>query len=119
MKFFFLIKKKNILRVPVLLSDRSGSPWSVFCGFIDDGSNSFDDGSTNSSSFRLFVLLLICTGCLEENISENWFIGESDEDICCIDSLECNNMVGGGNVPLSISLFTKRLNYIHNNNDND
>jgi hypothetical protein len=63
---------KNFLRVPVLLSDRSESPCSVFCGFIaDDESKSVDNGSASSSSFRLFVLLFVCNDCLEENISEN------------------------------------------------
>ncbi len=67
-----LFLRKNFLRVPVLLSDRSGSLCSSFCGFKDDDeSKSVDDGSTNSSSFRLFVLLFVCTDCLEENISEN------------------------------------------------
>jgi hypothetical protein len=46
-----LFLRKNFLRVPVLLSDRSGSLCSSFCGFKDDDeSKSVDDGSTNSSS---------------------------------------------------------------------
>jgi hypothetical protein len=55
-----LILKKN-LRVPVLLSDRSDSIWSVFCGFKEnDESNSVDDGSAISSNFLLLVLLFDC-----------------------------------------------------------
>ena len=75
-------QKSFLLRVPVLLSDRSGSGCSVFCGLIaDNDSRSVDDGSLSSSSLRLLGLLLICTGGLDEKISENWFIGESDEGI--------------------------------------
>jgi hypothetical protein len=73
-------RERNDLRVPVLLRDRSGSNDSVFCGLIaDEASKSADNGSLSSSSFRLFVLLLMGTDCLAENISENWFMGESDE----------------------------------------
>ena len=66
------------LRVPVLLIDRSESICSVFCGFNEvDESNSFDDGSASSSSFRLFALLFDGPDDLELYRSEYGFIGES------------------------------------------
>jgi hypothetical protein len=93
------------LRVSVLLVDRSTSFWSVFCGFKEDEeSNSVDDGSTSSSNFRLLVLLFVC---LDEYISEYWFIGESTDDICWWELFVCNNIVADGNGPLSIPLWTK------------